>query len=72
MLLPNFNYSKVLYGSYDLGLFSISIISIVYLLLKKEVYDEIKKDDKVTFESEVISIFNEERNVARFVKKLKK
>ena len=43
-----------------------------YLLLKKEVYDEIKKDDKVTIESEVISIFNEERNVARFVKKLKK
>lgn len=36
LLLPNFNYSKVLYGSYALGLFSISIISIVYLLLKKE------------------------------------
>ena len=43
-----------------------------YLLLKKEVYDEIKKDDKVTFESEIISISNEERKVARFVKKLKK
>jgi len=36
LLLPNFNYSKVLYGSYALGLFSISIISMVYLLLKKE------------------------------------
>ena len=36
LLLPNFNYSKILYGSYALGLFSSSIISVVYLLLKKE------------------------------------
>lgn len=36
LLIPNFNYSTVLYGSYALGLFSISIISIVYLILKKD------------------------------------
>lgn len=36
LFIPNFNYSDVLYGSYALGLFSIVIISIVYLILKKE------------------------------------
>lgn len=36
LFIPNFNYSNVLYGSYALGLFSMSIISIVYLILKKD------------------------------------
>lgn len=36
LFIPTFNYSKVLYGSYALGLCSISIISMVYLLFKKE------------------------------------
>lgn len=36
LLIPNFNYSNILYGSYSLGLFSVSIIGIVNLLFKKE------------------------------------
>jgi len=36
LFIPNFNYSDVLYGSYALGLLSISIISLLHLLLKKE------------------------------------
>lgn len=35
LLIPNFNYSRVLYGSYALGLFSISIVSLIYLLIGK-------------------------------------
>lgn len=36
LFLPSFNYSNVLYGSYALGLFSISIISIAYFILRKD------------------------------------
>lgn len=36
LIMPNFNYSKVLYGSYALGLSSISIISIAYSILRKD------------------------------------
>ena len=36
LFIPNFNYSSILYGSYALGLFSIFIISIVYLILNKD------------------------------------
>ncbi len=36
LFLPNFNYSDVLYSSYALGLFSIVIISLIWLLIKKE------------------------------------
>lgn len=36
LLLPSFNYSDVLYGSYALGLFSITIISIIYLIIRKD------------------------------------
>ena len=33
LLIPTFNYDKVLYGSYSLGLFAITIISLLNLLL---------------------------------------
>lgn len=36
LLIPNFNYSNILYGSYALGLFSIAVISVIYLTLKKD------------------------------------
>jgi len=36
LFIPNFNYSDVLYSSYALGLSSIAIISVFYLILKKE------------------------------------
>ena len=36
LLIPTFNYDKVLYGSYSLGLFAITIISLLSLLLNKE------------------------------------
>lgn len=36
LLIPTFNYDKVLYGSYSLGLFAITIISLLGLLLNKE------------------------------------
>lgn len=36
LLIPAFNYDKVLYGSYSLGLFSITIVSLLELLLSKE------------------------------------
>lgn len=36
LLIPTFNYDKVLYGSYSLGLFSITIVSLLGLLLNKE------------------------------------
>lgn len=36
LLIPNFNYSSVLYSSYALGLFSIAIISLIWLLLKND------------------------------------
>lgn len=36
LFVPNFNYSNVLYGSYALGLCGVVIISVVYLMLKKE------------------------------------
>lgn len=40
LIIPNFNYSSVLYGSYALGLFSISIISMIWFIIKN------KKDTK--------------------------
>lgn len=36
LFIPNFNYSRVLYSSYALGLFSIAIISLIWLLLKND------------------------------------
>lgn len=36
LFIPNFNYSSVLYSSYALGLFSIAIISLIWLLLKND------------------------------------
>lgn len=36
LLLPDFNYSNVLYGSYAFGLLSIGVVSIIYLILKKD------------------------------------
>lgn len=36
LLIPTFNYDKVLYGSYSLGLFAIVIISLLSLLLNTE------------------------------------
>lgn len=40
-----------------------------YLLLKKETLENIKKNDIVTFDSEIVVTTKEYRNVARFVKK---
>lgn len=36
LFIPNFSYSSVLYSSYALGLFSIAIISLIWLLLKND------------------------------------
>lgn len=43
-----------------------------YLLLEKDVCEEIKKDDYVIFDAETVMTTFEDRNVARFVKKLNK
>lgn len=43
-----------------------------YLLLKKEVIGDIQKNDEVIFNSEKVETTYEDRNVARFVKKLKR
>ena len=43
-----------------------------YLLLKKEVIDNVKINDEVIFNSEKVYTTYEDRNVARFVKKLKR
>lgn len=40
-----------------------------YLLLKKETLENIKEKDIVTFNPEIVVTTNEDRNVARFVKK---
>ena len=41
LFIPNFNYSSVLYSSYALGLFSIAIISLIWLLLKDSKKDKL-------------------------------
>lgn len=40
-----------------------------YLLLKKETLENLKEKDIVTFNPEIVVTTNEDRNVARFVKK---
>lgn len=40
LFIPDFNYSSVLYSSYALGLFSIGIISLIWLLIKDSKKDK--------------------------------
>lgn len=40
LIIPNFNYSNVLYSSYALGLFSVAIISLIWLLVKDSKKDK--------------------------------
>ena len=43
-----------------------------YLLLKKETEEKLNNNDEVIFEPEIFTTASDDRNVARFVKKIKR